>query len=298
MNDVIVFNENIKTLNDGWAFNGAKACTLVFLGDMGDISTTGTSWTKQTAIYFCNEADTDSSCYNTNTTNIASKFVYCHAEGNTEHLSEKTEEKAATCTEAKGVYEYCFCGKIINSTTEGDPLGHEQGELVSKYFPAIVGGDGSLNYFADMVTEHDCTRCDAIIKGTELNTALFAADGYSIPEKDDSTCISHTIKVNKTNVAKYEALTGDKVDYGVVAGTSTSLSSPVVINNGEIEADTYALVGDMTGTEYTKLVIKVTGLEPGDEISCNAYIVFNKDSEKIYYLCGSTVTKTALAKSL
>lgn len=297
LNDVLVFPTGVTELSNSWAFCNANAIKIVFLGDMTDVCTTknGNAWNKNITIYFCNENDKSASDL---TMNTSAGKVFCYAEGNTDHLSEKTEEKAATCTEAKGVYEYCFCGQIINSTTEGDPLGHEQGELVSKYFPAIVNGDGSLNYFADMVTEHNCTRCDAIIEGTEPNTALFAADGYSIPEKDDSTCISHTIKVNKTNVAKYEALTGDKVDYGVVAGTSTSLSSPVVINNGEIEADTYALVGDMTGTEYTKLVIKVTGLEPGDQISCNAYIVFNKDSEKIYYLCGSTVTKTALPKSL
>ena len=212
--------------------------------------------------------------------------------------AKATKLESATCTKDAGTYYYCFCGAIADSETiEGTALGHEQGELISKYFPLVENGDGSRNYFTDMVTEHSCTRCTEILKGTEDDTALFnKGKGYSVPE-DGTYNISHTIIVNKENVLKYETLTGSVVNYGIVAAVGDSLGTPITVDNGEIKGNgNQALVGDMTGTKYTKLVVRISNVPENTEVNCNAYVVFNK--QDIFYLCGGTVTKTAIAKSL
>ena len=157
---------------------------------------------------------------------------------------------------------------------------------------------GANSYFGEGTIVLMCAHCDAQANDTEKVGALFVADGYSIPETGTTDCISHTIRVNKANVEKYEILTGNKVSYGIVAGIKDSVSNPVSVEDGKIVADDYAVFADMTGTEYTKLVIKITGLDKGVNVSCNAYVVFNTDPTKIYYLCDNKVTTEAVAKSL
>lgn len=235
---------------------------------------------------------------------VLSTTLQIPSEGANWHLykpgTDYTSE--ATCELPAGTFKLCFCGKVCEQTVvEGSvALGHlKDGAEITITFPLV---DNVPNYFANQIYNYCCQRegCGKSLSEEQLDTALFEVGGYSTPENGEASgCISHTIWVNKANVLEYERISGDTVNYGVTAGASTSIGSPVVINNlGEIEADTYALIADMTGTQYTKLVIKVTGLEAGNTISCNAYIVFNKESDKIYYLCANKVSKTAVSKSL
>ena len=157
---------------------------------------------------------------------------------------------------------------------------------------------GAESYFGEGVVVVKCANCDAQANDEEKVGALFIADGYSIPEYGTTDCISHTIRVNKANIARYEELTGNTVNYGITAGVKTSISNPISIKNDKVVANDYAVSADMTGTEYTKLVIKITGLTKNDQISCNAYIVFNVDPTKIYYLCDDEVLTEAAVKSL
>jgi hypothetical protein len=157
---------------------------------------------------------------------------------------------------------------------------------------------GAESYFGEGVIVVKCAHCDAQANDSEKVGALFIADGYSIPENGTTDCISHTIRVNHSNIKLYEDLTGDKVNYGIVAGVKESAQNPIKIEDGKIEVENYAVFADMTGTEYTKLVIKITGLEKGVGISCNAYVVFNADPTKVYYLCDNKVTTEAAVKSL
>ena len=157
---------------------------------------------------------------------------------------------------------------------------------------------GTESYFGEGVIVVKCAHCDAQANDEQKVGALFIADGYSIPENGTTDCISHTIRVNHSNIKLYEDLTGDKVNYGIVAGVKESAQNPIKIEDGKITAENYAVFADMTGTEYTKLVIKITGLEKGVGISCNAYVVFNADPTKIYYLCDNKVSTEAAVKSL
>ena len=157
---------------------------------------------------------------------------------------------------------------------------------------------GTESYFGEGVIVVKCAHCDAQANDEQKVGALFIADGYSIPENGTTDCISHTIRVNKSNIAQYEELTGNIVNYGITAGVNDSAQNPIKIEDGKAVANNYAVSADMTGTEYTKLVIKITGLEKGVGVSCNAYIVFNADPTKIYYLCDDKVTTEAVIKSL
>ena len=157
---------------------------------------------------------------------------------------------------------------------------------------------GTESYFGEGVIVVKCAHCDAQANDEQKVGALFIADGYSIPENDTTDCISHTIRVNHSNIKLYEDLTGDKINYGIVAGVKDSAQNPIKIEDGKIAVENYAVFADMTGTEYTKLVIKITGLEKGVGISCNAYVVFNADPTKIYYLCDNKVSTEAVIKSL
>ena len=285
LNEILVFGTGTTSITRGYEFenteagNGKKP-TVVFLGEITSINTNG--WNVN-AVYVTNATSGASG---------SATVYYCKANGNTNHLFAFRHDKAPTCTEDGVNGASCFCGEnniiIIPKT-------HDYGKTVVN----DVWGWLDNNYYEDANYIHVCQICSEQYSGDKVDdTRLFNKGmGYSVPEAGTQDSISHTIIVNKINVQKYEAYANVKINYGVVAAVGDSLGTPIKIENGEIsENGGQSIVGDMTNTQYTKLVVRISNVPAQTEINCNAYIVFNK--QDIYYLCGGVVAKTAVAKSL
>ena len=286
LNDIIVFNESITSISDGWAFCGANAVTLVFLGNITELSTSGTAWTKQTAIYFCNENDVDMNSFTSKNQNgLASQFVFCNAEGNTTHLYLVEKNTAPTCT-VDGVKGYvCFCGAASTESEVIKALGHTASEIIkNKYF--TKNEDGSYNYFANMIKVCDCTVCDATdVEFDYEGTALFATDkGYSFSETDASS-FSYTLHVNVDAIKAYLAENAG-FKYGVVVSANTA-NNPISIVDGAVNKNVaqtiiVELQGSTSVYEYVMTKLTFDADNQGKELICQAYAVDGADNTVSY----------------
>ena len=284
LNNVLVFGTGITSFTNEYLFQGGVKNTVVFLGDMQTLKT-GNYW-GTTTFYFANPADksVDDLEYSLIPNYSGAKtLIFCNAEGNADHLYKKEVNKLPTCTE-NGVTGYeCFCGLASTESTVVPALGHEKNELLNKYFASV---NGTLDYYNDMITEHSCTRCDAIIEGTEAGTALFTKKGYSYSE-NDATTFSYTIYVNADAIKAYnEALL-----YGIVVSANAN-GAPISVVDGKISHDdkTIAIEFQNTDVTYSIITAKLTGVGEGTELHLSAYCV---DNGAVSYLGHSSVDKIA-----
>ncbi len=319
LNSVMVMPE---TLTQFWINDGVFYCcgdrgnktTVVFLGDMTDLRIgMRDSRAKGISYIFANPADTDFSKVTIVNSNPGyglnlngDEFIYFCKTGkginiqkpssndqftndNTEliemskHLYAVEVKTLPTCTE-EGVTGYkCFCGLASTESTVVPALGHEANELLNKYFASV---NGTLDYYSDMITEHSCTRCDAIIEGTEAGTALFTKKGYSYSE-NDATTFSYTIYVNQDAIKAYnEALL-----YGIVVSANAN-GAPISYADGAISHDnkTIAIEFQNTDVAYSIITAKLTGVTATTELHLSAYCV---DNGAVSYLGHSSVDKIA-----
>ena len=181
-----------------------------------------------------------------------------------------------TCTGCKDVYTEELEGYIGDTHVFDRANGATVADVVF----------ANNNYFGVGVIVVECANCTAQANDSETVEPFFGEGGYSIPENGTTDCVSHTIKVNKSAIIKYQELTGKTVNYGTVAAVGSSIGTPLYFEEGESEMSikAQALVSDMTNTNYTKLVIKITGIPSADTaLNCNAYAVIGTS---ITYLCG------------
>ena len=273
LNDVIVFNKNITSLSDGWAFNGSNSVTLVFLGDVESLSTSGAAWTKQTAIYFCNKADTGY----TGNTNVASKYVYCNAEGNTDHLRNPNADDTtpADCVNPETSFTFCFCKAPMGKQKTGDALGHDYS---LEGTPDIAGWNYNGNYYANAKYMHVCTVCMDAYDGDEVeNSALFTALGYSsfLDSETEGSFVASTM-INNGAMDEFKLTLGedDVLLYGVYFGVTTE-ENPIDADgkgNGNVVACSFE------GSRYAKIEMRVNGIGSAwfdKDLSCGAYVILN-----------------------
>lgn len=198
---------------------------------------------------------------------------------------------APTCTEKGLSQTQCFCGIVKNSVYK-DATGHNSNNLNPLVIAWIYENN---NYFSNAKYQHKCEDCNALYLGEVVeNSYLFIADGYSIPEATDSSAISHTIKIHKSGIDGYKA-TGADIKYGTVAAVGDALGTPISIVNGELECASQAVIADMTGTDYVKLVIKISNIPSATDVNCNAFVAVET---KVYYLCGNQSLSAAEPKRL
>ena len=290
LNDVIVFNKNITSLTDGWAFNGSNSVTLVFLGDVESLSTSGSAWTKQKAIYFCNESDTGY----TGNTNIASKFVYCNAEGNEDHLLSPRANIStpATCVTPEISKTFCFCGTPMGTQETAPALGHAKDLEADEMWN--YGG----NYYANAVYAYHCTRCLENYDSEEEveNSALFTNLGYSTEivgegETAKGNIVTRT-QLNNAAMDSYKATlkAEDTVLYGIFAGISAGQANPV---NADATANGSVVICKFENAKYTKLELRINGIGSAafdTNLFCGAYMIVNDD---VTYLTNGSYGKEA-----
>ena len=277
LNDVLVFHEGITSVSDGWAFCGSNAISVVFLGNMVDVSTSGNAWNSKITLYFCNENDKSASDLSMKT---GATKVFCFGEGNTSHIKELSLETEANCEAPKMVANYCFCGTIMGEpVTEGTALGHKNTIFVDLVY---------TNYLENGYYSYKCERCGTLNDDT-IAQALFTCLGYSAPETG-KLAISLGFKVNNEAIAEYKELTGVDVKYGVFAASSDKLGSGDVFENGTANAN--AICAEINTTEFAVFDLKITGFADAQKnalLALGAYVSVTKDGATEYsYMQDST----------
>ena len=225
LNDVIVFGEKLNSIPDGWAFCNSNAITLVFLGDMVGLSTVSNqAWNNSMKFYLCNKNDLSKSDL---TTYAKGTFVFCNAEGNTDHLTEKEMATEANCDYPKMVASYCFCGAIVGTPiTEGEALGHKfDAEAIYTFTSLLVGGEKSV-----ACTREGCDGCDV----TALNPILVNL-GYSVNTVANNKSFTNGYMIDNDLLMKYEEVKGVTVTLGF------AFNSVATFTNSDVTLDSFAI---------------------------------------------------------
>jgi hypothetical protein len=136
--------------------------------------------------------------------------------------------------------------------------------------------------------ECKCTYCETVVD-EETIEAILTSYGYSV--ENGGTGVYQQTKINKTELQKYTAITGEEFDYGIFAGIATvDEGNPLLNGESGIVPSEKTVFASFANTEYTLLQIKVTGLVDGAKIYCGAYIMVGED---IVYLSDKTEAKFA-----
>ena len=267
LNSVLVFGKKLTSVENGWTFENVmagegKKPTVVFLGDATKMVVT--SWNVQ-AIYFCNENDVDATSAGVSGNKT---IYYCNAQGNTNHLAEKTVDVPAKCEIDAGKVTYCFCGHEISKVpVEGTALEHNL-DYVNGGATLVSVTYADLSKNGTKVVK--CSLCQA---DKELSAdKVFDYKGYSKNDKG-GFCMGYI--VNQNALKDYESKNG-KVNYGFVASAN---------NNAPLNADGTAkenvVKADLTSSDYTSVDFILTAEDWTKEsvatakISLNMYVIVN-----------------------
>ena len=262
LNDVLVFPANNISIGQ-YAFenvrtdNGDKKPTIVFLGNTTSVDTKG--WTVN-SIYFANANDVDAS--GAGLKNNSTTVYYCNAEGNTNHLAEKTVTEPAKCEVNAGEYTYCFCGYAIDKKEiEGTALSHDLDYVNGKAtLVSVTYADLSKN--GTKVVK--CSLCQA---DKELSAdKVFDYKGYSKNGKG-GFCMGYII--DQAALKDYESKNGE-VNYGFVA--SANNSTPLDENGNQKDN---VVKAELTGSTYNAVDFILTATDWTSENVANAEITLN-----------------------
>ena len=265
MNETVVFPKTFTSVSDRWTFCGAATKTIVCLGDMTEL---GAQYWGCTSIYLANKADKQRSDIATFTNPSGAKVYFCNAEGNTNHLAEKTVTEPAKCEVNAGEYTYCFCGYEISKVAqEGTALSHDLDYVNGKAtLVSVTYADLSKN--GTKVVK--CSLCQA---DKELSAnKVFDYKGYSKNDKG-AMCMGYT--VDQGALKDYEAKNG-KVNYGFIA--SANNNAPL---NNDGSAKDNVVKADLTESDYTAVDFILTADDWTTEsvasakISINLYVIVN-----------------------
>ncbi|MBE6664517.1 MAG: leucine-rich repeat domain-containing protein [Ruminococcaceae bacterium] len=315
LNKYLVFPEgftNFYTYDNWFKFAGSKEnpINIVCLGDMTDVVYNSASWDRSCYIsyYFMNK--NDQSLEDVKITNTATSaktdgaYVYfCQsgtkyqivgntntlspvelAEGESLHIHNPRANKfcEATCTDAAGDYQYCFCGEVLEFVQKGsDALGHLYNDLRDQFYP-------ENNYYANATCVYFCSQCsgDVTVEDAE-GTKLFTAYGYSASE-DDPSNVAFIVYANAENIKAYSEFKTISVAYGLVVSANTN-GTPLTYADGSLTESSNTVKINMTGTDYNKLTVRVSNIG-SFALHCNGYILVG---EELFYLNHATVDTTA-----
>lgn len=150
------------------------------------------------------------------------------------------------------------------------------------------------NYLLGGTMTVKCAHCDSTTVPEEKYDALFEAVGYSMSEDDEPIkYVSHTVIVNKKAIEVYETISGKTVNYGVVGAIANDGKPLYLDNEGKVTPAEKAVAVNMTGTDYSKITIKINGLSAGIGVNCNAYVLVDG---AISYICDDQILDVAVEK--
>lgn len=181
------------------------------------------------------------------------------------------------------VYGYSACDAFY----EGD---HNEGAVEEKFLGA--------SYVTDYVHASTCERCQESFVVDTICGPLFVDLGYS--KCDDGTAFTYDIKLNKANIATYEAKTGKTLNYGFIVGAYTEGDTGDIVGLDGKSTIQKSVVTDFAGVQFNNLdkyCLKMTGIKADQYemlIYCNAYVL---DGTAVSYMGAVTDDGKALAVS-
>ncbi|MBR2944113.1 MAG: leucine-rich repeat protein [Clostridia bacterium] len=183
--------------------------------------------------------------------------------------------------------KYVTEGSIFNDfTADGINILFNDSDGLDDYVTArhnfsIFGGISYESYDEKGTKTMICSVCGA--KSYESIASLFTCLGYSVAE-DGNSGISIGFYADETAINNYETLTGNKVSYGVFAGTKSALGTNDVIGeDGKAIAGTIAAGFD--GSEYSYMFIKMFGFNEDNKdtlFAIGAYVEVASEEGKSY----------------
>ncbi|MBQ8545504.1 MAG: leucine-rich repeat protein [Clostridia bacterium] len=218
------------------------------------------------------------------------------AESDHIHDLASDEHFEPTCDKNGETNTYCFCGNLISSVVVS-AKGHdytlkENGVAPSRYSYIYENN----NYFSNATEQFKCLDCDSLYLGEKIeNTNLFDSLGYSAPLEGAVDSLSYSIKVNHSNIEKYQKDFDITLRYGTVAAVGSALGSPISIVNGEISTMSQSIACEMTETPYVSITIKIMNLPKATSVNCCAFAIVN---DKVTYLGDGSVGNTAEEKQI
>lgn len=275
LNDVLVFGEATTEVSNKYYFQHSPANTVVFLGDMTnvDCSEWGTS-----IVYFANEADKSAS--DIATLKGSKTKYYCYAEGNTNHLVEKSVTEGARCEVDEATVLYCFCGQEISrNVVEGTALSHDYDYINNE--KAILVGITYSNYAQKGEKIVLCANCGVETKFEA--PMLFNCLGYSAFEFGDGG-IAIGFLVNKEAVAEYEKATGKTISYGVFVVSQVKLGENDIFANDGTKADG-VISAEIKNHEFVAFELKLIGFataQKSQKLAMGAYVQLLDGNTKEY----------------
>ena len=301
LNEVLVFGENMLSLDNRYALQDTGTKSVVFLGAVENISIS--SWTN-ISVYLVNDnadiANVDSDverAYNA----VAVKMVYLckkdkaylplkvdgattvnlvEQDGSVTHLAEKTVNVSASCGVDAGVATYCYCGyEISKNAVPGTALVHDY-DYINNAEAKLVSVVYS-NYAQQGIKTVTCANCKK--DGQEKVAPLFDSLGYSAPENGKAG-IALGYLVNNAAIDEYENATGKSVKYGVFAVLKDKLGeNDVFAQDGTVVSG--AIVAEISTSQNTAFEIKITGFtdeQKNIKIALGAYVMLT-DGEATEY---------------
>ena len=251
-------------------FNNAGSFTLFFTGTKEEIET------LKTRIAYTEENQSLVSALN----NISSYDEYV---------------TAGSPTGSRAVYGYNVCDAFYNSVHDIKVEGEnkccgvcancgltEMLENPTHTYEWIFNGGKDISYTVAFKAENKCKFCATANQDEEIVEigAILYSNGISIDETD-YTGIYEQIKVDKTALEEYSKISEKAFDYGIFALVAGEAQTSAPITKGEngkgVAVDQNTVFASFTGTEYTYLRIKITGIPNGSSIFCGAYLVIGDD---------------------
>ena len=185
--------------------------------------------------------------------------------------------KSATCTEAGSL-------ELKRSIVKGTANPYE--EEVNNYNAPALGHKLDIENATDVLYEGylvngkhvaPCLRCgDSATEEDGTAKPLFTFKGYSTPE-DGSAGLTMSFEANLKAIEAYEAKTGEKLSYGVVAAAKSCLGdkNPLDENGNEVTLENGNVVKAEVSKEFCLYDFRITNMEgyEATELVLATYII-------------------------
>ena len=152
---------------------------------------------------------------------------------------------------------------------------------------------GSVDVSKDILASYTCEFCQTV-EATEEISAMITPLGYT--QAENGSDLAYRASINNKALSRYEELSKTTVKYGMLAGIATNdLGTPISVDGeGKLVAESATVIVNLTGTDYTTLEIKITGINKTTALYCNAFAVIGTD---VTYIC-DTASDKALKKEI
>ena len=116
---------------------------------------------------------------------------------------------------------------------------------------------GNEGFLGDITAKADCTVCKET--KTEIIPKIFITRGYSY--SDDG--ITQGYGVNRTSLARYEELSGEKVKFGAVVALKSTIGAVSPLDQDANPISDKVKTYDYTETEYSVISVSIKGIPGG-----------------------------------